>query len=301
MTHYQLIAGNKRRSFLVVVIFVFVVIALSVLITMGFDASYDVIFFALGFSLLSCFFSYFYSDKIILTISGAKKVTKQKYFDLYTVTENLTSSQRMPMPQIYAINDSAPNAFATGRNPEHAVICVTTGLLNKLNRHELEAVIAHELSHIKNYDILLMSLVSVLVGLITMLCDFFLRFGGFGRRKRDNNDSSNSQTILFLIALVLSILSPIFVKLIQLAISRRREYLADASAIGFTKNPQALINALEKLSGDKEKLEVANRATAHLYIVSPFKGKSKMKNMFSTHPNLNDRIKALKELTYQVD
>lgn len=301
MTHYQLIANNKKRSFFVIVTFVLVVMLLATLITMGFEASYGIIIFAFIFSLFSCFFSYFYSDKIVLKISGAKPVTKSDYFDLYTVTENLATSQRMPVPKIYVINDSAPNAFATGRNPKNSVVCVTTGLLAKLDRHELEAVIAHELSHIKNYDILLMSLVSVLVGLITMLCDLFLRMRLRGSRKSNDGNSGNIQIILFIIALILSILSPIFVKLIQLAISRRREYLADASAIGFTKNPQGLIDALTKLSSDQEKLEVANHATAHLYIVSPFKKKNKKKNLFSTHPDLEDRINALKKMTYQVN
>ncbi len=301
MTHYQLIAKNKRQSFFIIVVFIVVVLTLASLISLGFDASYEIIFFAILFSFFSTFFSYFYSDKIVLTMSKAKKASKKNYFNYFTVVENLVMSQRMPMPQLYVIDDSAPNAFATGRYPNHSVVCVTSGLLKKLVRHELEAVIAHELSHIKNYDILLMSLVSVLVGLITMLCDFFLRFSfRNNRRNRNSEGNGNIKLILFFIALILSILSPIFVKLIQLAVSRKREYLADASAIGFTKNPSGLINALKKITLDQEKLEVANHATAHLYITNPFKNKRDLSQLFSTHPLIENRIKALEEMTYKV-
>ena len=207
-------------------------------------------------------------------------------------------ASRLPMPKLYVIEDTALNAFATGRDPKHGVICLTTGLLNKLNRTELEGVVAHEMSHIGNYDTRLMSIVTILVGMVTLLADWFLR--GFGRRNSDEKGKGNLGAVLFLLGIVLVILSPIIAKLIQLALSRRREYLADASAVKLTRQPDGLANALAKIDQDKEPLEVANKATAHLYIANPLKNRHDkigwFAGLFVTHPPIKERIKALKEM-----
>jgi heat shock protein HtpX len=239
---------------------------------------------------------------MILGISGAREAKRNDFFDFYTVTENICLGQKMPMPKLYVIEDTAMNAFATGRNPEHAVVCATTGLLSRLNRGEIEGVIAHELSHIKNYDSLLMSIVSVLVGLIALLADWMLRMSFWGgNRKRDNEDNSQLGIIITIVAVILAILSPIIAQFIQLAISRRREFLADASGVGMTKNPEGLIKALQKISEDTEPLEVANKATAHLYISNPLKNsKGAVHNfakLFNTHPPIEERITILREMS----
>lgn len=261
----------------------------------GFGYSLQFVGWALIFSGLSSFFSYYFSDKVILTMSGAKEANRRQHFDFYTITENIANSQRMPMPKLYVIEDSAMNAFATGRDPEHAVVCATTGLLKRLNRGELEGVIAHEMGHIKNYDIRLMSIVSVLVGFIALLGDWMLR-SSF-RRNNDDNDNQ-VQAIMMILALILAILSPIVAQLIQLAISRRREFLADATSASITKNPEGLARALEKISQDREPLEAANKATAHLYISDPLKNSkgaiSAFKKLFNTHPPVTERIAALR-------
>jgi heat shock protein HtpX len=212
------------------------------------------------------------------------------------LVENLTIAAGLPMPRVYIIADSAPNAFATGRDPKHGVVCVTTGLLEKLNKVELEGVLAHELSHIGNYDIRFMTLVVVMVGTITLLADWLLRFSFFGGRSRENRDSNG---IFLLIGLVLAILSPIVATLMQLAINRKREFLADASGALLTRHPEGLASALEKIAGDQEPLEAANKATAPLYIVNPLKGdsaKSFLAGLFNTHPPIEERIKRLREM-----
>lgn len=300
MTHYQLVAQNKQRSFLIIFIFIAFIVGASYLMAEGFGYSLDIVAWALIFSGATSFFSYFFSDKIILGISGAKEANRKEFFDFYTVTENICLGQKMPMPKLYVIEDSAMNAFATGRNPEHAVVCATTGLLSRLNRSEVEAVVAHEMSHVKNYDILLMSVVSVLVGLIALLADWMMRMSFWGGgKKRDNNDNGQIGAIIAIVAIILAILSPIVAQLIQLAISRRREFLADASGIEITKNPQGLIKALSKISQDTEPLEAANNATAHLYISNPLKnakGTHAFSKLFNTHPPVEERIKALQEM-----
>ena len=299
MTHYQLVRKNKQRSFFIISFFIIFITGAAYLMATGFDYPLSFVGWAFIFSGLSSFFSYYFSDKIILSISGAKEANRKEHFDFYTVAENLANSQRLPKPKLYIINDTAMNAFATGRNPKHAVICATTGLLQRLNRSELEGVIAHEMGHIKNYDILLMSIVSVLVGLIALLADWMLRASSFGRRgkDRDNNQISSLITIL---AIVLALLSPIIAQLIQLAISRRREFLADATSASITKNPEGLARALQKIDGDLEPLEAANKATAHLYIANPLKNTkgaiSTFKNLFNTHPPVAERIIALRNL-----
>lgn len=251
---------------------------------------------ALIVSGISSFVSYYFSDQIILGISGARPADRKRDFLFYTVTENLCIGAGLPTPKLYVIGDSSPNAFATGRDPAHAVICATTGLLEKLNRTELEGVLAHEMTHIKNYDIRLMSLVSVMVGLIALLGDWFLRMSWGGKRRDDDRESSGA--IFLLLGLVFAILSPIIGQLIQLAISRRREFMADAGSVSITRQPGGLISALQKISSDKEPLEAANKATAHLYICSPFKQGERNKssifsNLFNTHPPISERIKAL--------
>ena len=237
--------------------------------------------------------SYFWGDKIVVGLNNAKPVNRKDFFDFYTVTENLSIANGTPVPKIYVIDSPAMNAFATGRDPEHALVCATTGLLGKLNRTELEAVIAHELSHIKNYDIRLMMIVSILIGTLSILINTATRASLFGGRHRDNNDNNNG--IFAIIGLILIIFAPIIAQLIQLAISRRREFLADASGIKLTRQPQGLIDALKKISQDSNKLETASTATASLYINNPFKG-NKIASLFSTHPPIEDRIAALNKM-----
>lgn len=299
MTHYQLVAQNKRRSWLVLLGFVAVVTSLGWLLVTA--ANYDpflVVFVGL-FSAVGSLISYWFSDQIVLGISGARPATRKEFFDFYTVSENLAASQQLPMPKLYVIDDTAMNAFATGRDPQHAVICATTGLLNRLSRSEVEGVIAHELAHVRNFDIRLMTLVSVLVGFIVLLADWMLRSMAVSRR--DNDSESKAGPILMVIALVAAILTPIIAQIIKLAVSRSREFVADADGVAMTKNPQGLILALEKLGQDREPLEAANKATAHLFIVSPLDNLGKedrgfFANLFSTHPPLTDRIAALRSL-----
>lgn len=295
-TYYELVDANKARSGVVIACFIAFITAATYLIcyTLGFDLS--AVGIALVFSGALSFISFYYSDQIILTISGAVPANKRDHFDFYTVAENLARPAGIPMPKLYVLNDTAMNAFATGRDPEHAVVCATTGLLQKLNRTELEGVVAHEMSHIKNYDTRLMSIVTILVGLITLLADILLRTNIRGKSDRDDN--GNIGAILMIAGFVLALLSPIIAQLIQLAISRRREFLADATGASITKYPEGLASALEKLSKDQEPLEAANKATAHLYITNPLKNNKNsigwFSNLFNTHPPVAERIKALR-------
>lgn len=297
--YYELVDTNKQKSFLVVSLFIAFITASAYLIAKGFGYGLDFVGMALIFSGLASLVSYYYSDQMVIAMSGARKITKKEFFTFYTVTENLAQAAQLPMPALYVIDDTAMNAFATGRNPQHAAVVATTGILERLNRTELEGVIAHELSHVKNYDTLLMSLVTILVGVITLMADWLLRWGGVGRR-RNNDDRSDSQLqmILFVVGLILAILSPIVAQLIQLAISRRREFLADAGSAAITKYPEGLASALEKLKTDKEPLEAANKATAHLFITNPLKNRQDsigwFASLFNTHPPLEERIKALR-------
>ncbi|MFH0936983.1 MAG: M48 family metallopeptidase [Candidatus Daviesbacteria bacterium] len=239
--------------------------------------------------------SYYWSDKIVLGISGAKLLTHEGNRELYHLVENLCIAAGLPTPKIYSIDDSAPNAFATGRDPKHSAIALTSGIVQKLSKQELEGVIAHELSHVGNRDTLVMCVVSVLVGSIALLSDFFLRSMFFGGHR--DNDRNN--TLFVVLALAAAILAPIVATLIQLALSRRREFLADASGVLLTRYPQGLMDALRKISSDPEPLEVANRGTAHLYIVNPLKGKEAgqwLAGLFNTHPPIAARIKALEEM-----
>ena len=255
---------------------------------------------AVLFSVVSSFVSYYWGDQIVLSMSGARPADRKRDFDLYTVTENLCIASGLPKPKLYVIEDTAMNAFASGRDPEHSIVCATSGLVNRLERRELEGVIAHELSHIKNYDIRLMAVVAVLAGTIAFLADMFMRslWWGGHRRSRDD-DNSQLQGILMILGIVLAIVSPIIATLIQLAVSRKREFLADASAVLLTRNPDGLARALEKLSKDHEVLEAATNATAHLFITNPFKGKefgAWFSGLFDTHPPIAERIKALRAM-----
>lgn len=246
-------------------------------------------------SILMNVFSYWYSDKVVIAMSHAKPASRKEYFDLYTVVENLSITAGLPMPKVYIINDSAPNAFATGRNKEHAVVAVTSGLLNMLDRSELEGVVGHELSHIGNRDILLSTVIVVLVGLISIISDFFLRsqfwFGGI--HDRDDNRSSGA---MVLIGIVLSILAPIVAMLIQLAVSRKREFLADSSSVLLTRYPEGLARALEKIGSYSKPMSSASNATAHLFISNPFgrQAFSGLHKLFMTHPPIGERIKVLR-------
>jgi len=295
---YEQVDLNKRKSFLVILGFVFFVVFAAWLFTRVLDLGPGVMGIALIFSGLMSFVSYYYSDKIILTISGARPATKEKEFVFYSVAENLALAANIPKPSLYVIEDTAMNAFATGRDPQHAVVCATTGLLTRLNRTEIEGVIAHELSHVRNYDMRLMSVVTVLVGLVTLLADWFLRGSrifGSGRSKKEG--SNQIQAVLLVVAVLLGLLGPLIAQLIQLAISRRREFLADAGSALITRQPSGLISALQKLNSDKEPLEAANKATAHLYITNPLKnlhsGIGWFAGLFNTHPPIRERIKAL--------
>jgi heat shock protein HtpX len=250
------------------------------------------------------FISYYYSDKIVLSISGATPAKREEYFDFYTATQNLSMAAGLPMPKLYVIPDTAPNAFATGRDPDHAVVAATVGLLQKLNRTELEGVIAHELTHVKNYDIRVMSIVTVLVGSVALLADFFLRASFYGRGGNSERKSGQLGAIIMVVGLIFAVLSPIIGQLIQLAISRRREFMADAGAVEITRQPNGLMSALQKIAADHESLEVANKATAHLYIMNPLKDHKRkgdsvgwFAGLFNTHPPLQQRLNALKEMS----
>lgn len=253
---------------------------------------------ALIFSGLMSLFSYYFSDRMVLAISGAKAIEKKDDPELFNLVENLAIASGMPKPKIYIIHDQAMNAFATGRDPNHAVVAVTTGLRQKLDNPELEGVIAHELSHIQNFDTRLMAVVSILVGFVALLADWFMRSLWWGRQDRDGQNSK-TESYLMIIGIILAVLSPIIATLIQLAVSRRREYLADASAAYITRFPEGLARALEKLSADRKTGTFANNATSHLFIINPFKGKdigSKLSNLFETHPPIEERIKLLREM-----
>jgi heat shock protein HtpX len=272
-------------SFLVIVIGVGYVFATAL-------RSPGILPFAVLFAVLMSFGSYWWSDTIVLSMSDARQIDFEDDKELFRIVENLSITAGLPMPRIYVIDDTAMNAFATGRDPEHGVICFTTGLLARLEKPEIEGVAAHELSHIGNRDTLISTVVVVLVGFIALLADWFRNSLWFGRNRDDNNGGGQLQFIFFILAIVLSILAPIAASLIQLAISRKREFVADASGALLTRYPEGLASALRKISADTEPLEAANRATAHLYIANPFKD-GKGAKLFMTHPPVEERIAAL--------
>ena len=304
---YEVQTANKIKSGVIVILFIIFTFVAVYILTNAFGyylgyapGGFGYFGMALVVSGVSSFVSYYFSDQIVLGISGARPANKSEDKLFTQVADNLCIGAGIPRPKLYVIEDSAPNAFATGRDPEHAVICATTGLLDKLNRTELEGVIAHELTHVKNYDIRLMSIVTVMVGLISLLGDWFLRSMWWGGKNRDNEDNGMSGVFMIL-GIIFAILSPIIGTLIQLAISRRREFMADAGSVETTRQPMGLISALKKISGDTEPLEAANKATAHMYIVNPFKGKGhgaigNLAGLFNTHPPITERIKALQNM-----
>lgn len=295
MNMYDQIAKNKRRSLLMILLLIGLVTSLAYVF--GLALRYDALAIA-GVALvmtgLYSWFSYYNSDKIVLSLSKARQIAKEDNLELWRMVENLCLGDGLPMPKVYIIDDTAMNAFATGRDPQHASIAFTTGILSRLERNELEGVTAHELSHVKNYDIRMTSLVVVLVGVIALVADIFIRMSIWGGRNRDNN----SNPIMSVIAIVLAIITPIVAQIIQLAISRQREYLADASGALLTRYPEGLASALEKISHDEEPLEVANNATASLYFANPLKNgaSSWFSSLFDTHPPIEERIKRLRNM-----
>lgn len=299
---FESIKKNKIESGIIVSIFIIVITLIVYYICNALNLGPISIVIALIFSIASAWGSYYYSDKIVLSVNRARPATKEEDQKLVNILDSLmVASGLSNKPRLYVVDDPQPNAFATGRNPENAVICVTTGLLEKLDYYELEGVIAHEMSHIKNYDIRLSCIVSVMVGFIVMIADLFSRmlfWGGLNDRDSDDNKANG---FLMIIGLIFLIISPIFGSLMQLALSRKREFLADATAVEFTRNPDGLISALEKLENDPNQLETANSATANMYIVNPFKkdtkeGKKRTTSIWSTHPSTADRIEALRNL-----
>jgi len=299
MSIHGQIQANIAKSYAFMAGFiVFVVFAAYIMgNALGYGNSWVVV--AVIFSVISSFVSYYFGDSLVLAMSGARPADRKRDFDFFTVAENLSMAAGIPKPRLYVIDDSAMNAFATGRDPKHAVVCATTGILSRLDRRELEGVIAHELSHIKNYDTRLMAVVAVLAGTIAFLADMFMRSLWWGGHRRDRDDDRGMGQILLLVGIVLAIVSPIVATLIQFAISRRREYLADASGANLTRYPEGLARALEKLAGDREVLEAATNAMAHLYITNPFKGKNFgawFANLFNTHPPIKERVKILRSM-----
>jgi len=296
---YSEIAANRRNSFFITVAITAVLIVLGYLIGQYWGSGYGGVAVAFVLALVMSLAAYYGGDKMVLAVSRAKRIEKKDNPQLFNVIEELTVAGGLPMPAIYVIDDTAPNAFATGRDPKHASVAITTGLLQKLTRDELQGVMAHELSHVQNRDILYATMVGVLVGSIALISDFFIRsFFWTGGRRRRSEGQGAAGAIFLVLAIVLAILAPICAKLLQLAVSRQREYLADASAVKLTRYPEGLARALEKIAGDREVLEVANRATQHLYIVNPIKPfEQRSKNLFSTHPPIEDRVRRLRAMS----
>jgi heat shock protein HtpX len=305
-TFYDQISANRRNSFLMALLVV------ALLAALGFSIGYvlfgspaggvAVTLFAIFLGSLSGVFTFFQGDKLVLAVSGAREVDATAAPQLMNVVQEMAVAANVPMPKVYIIDDTAPNAFATGRDPAHASVAITTGLLEKLDREELQGVLGHELSHVRNYDIRFSLVVGVMVGVIAILADFFLRitfWGGVTGRSRDRDSSGGSAgAILAIVAIVLAILAPLISRFIQLAVSRQREYLADASSVELTRNPYGLERALAKIGADKEVLEVANRGTQHMYFTNPIKKfEARSSNLMSTHPPILDRINRLRQLT----
>lgn len=289
---YSQITANKRKSVFLIVFFVALILGLGYAIDQYYGAGGSVLLIATAYSLVTAAVSYYAGDKMALWGSGAREIKMQDSPELWRVIENLCIANGQPMPKVHVIDDDAPNAFATGRDPKHSSIAVTTGLLRRLERAELEGVIAHELSHVKNYDIRVMTIVVVLVGVVAIMTDLFLRiswYGGGVRRKEGGG-------VLMILGLVAIILAPIIANLVKLAISRRREYLADASGALLTRYPEGLARALQKIASYEAPMKHAHSATAHLYIMNPFGQKSWVTGLLSTHPPLEKRIAALRQM-----
>lgn len=306
-TFHTLIARNKRNTWLLLGVFMVFFVGLGLLIGYvwgGGEAAFSVSVAAAagGIAFLLMLSSYYGGSSILLGLSKAHEIAKADDPQLFNVVEELCLAGGLPMPRLFLIDDTAMNAFAAGRNPQHACLAITTGLRNRLTRDELQGVIGHELSHVRHYDILFATLIAVMVGVLVMLCDIFLRslWWGGGRRRsrsRERQGGGGLMAVLMLAALVLAIISPILARIIQMAISRQREYLADVGSVELTRNPHGLASALAKLAGDEEVLEVANRATAPLYIVHPIKKfEARANSIFNTHPPVHDRIARLASL-----
>ena len=296
---YDDIKKNKRKTGVIVFGFLLMITLILYYVCYMFEiSSFVAITIALSFSIISTIATYYNCDKIVLASVRARQATPEEDLQLTNILDALMIASGLEhKPRLYVMESRQPNAFATGRNPENAIICVTTGLLEKLDYYELEAVVAHELSHIKNYDILLSAVISVMVGFIVMISDIFTR-SMFRSSSRDRDEDSKAHGILLLIGLIFLIISPLVSNLIQLAVSRRREYLADATAVQFTRNPDGLISALKKISADDSKLDVASNSNSYMYIENPFPKKriKKMSGLFSTHPSIEERVAALEKL-----
>lgn len=301
----EVIQSNKRRT--VVMIAVFVVLVVGLLCLVNWLAGFGLVgyLFAVLLAAGGAFTSYYKSDAIALRMSRAEPADERQYARYHNLVEGLCIAAGLPKPRLYVIDDPAPNAFATGRSPEHAAIAVTTGLLERMNRVELEGVLAHELSHVRNYDVLVMTIAVTLVGIVALVSDFFLRFSIWvgpwsGRGRRDSNDSGPLGALLAVLGIVLVILAPLIARLMQLAVSRNREYLADASGVALTRYPPGLISALTKLRDDQTVVHTASKATAHLWIESPLDERPsttrKFDHLFATHPPIDERIEALEAL-----
>jgi heat shock protein HtpX len=301
---YEQIARNKRASWLLMVAVVAVLLLLGFVIGVAITGRpYGGLGLLGVFGVIAIVWSiigYYAGAGMVLAVSGARKVTHDEAPQLYNVVEEMTIAAGTPMPDVYLIDDPAPNAFATGRDPQHASVAVTSGLLQMLNREELQGVVAHEMSHVRNYDVRFATLVGILVGLIALIADFFLRstfWGGFGRRS--NGDGGGGGGLIFLLAIALAMLAPLFSWLVQMAISRRREYLADASGAELTRNPVGLAHALQKIAADPRALRAANRATAHLYIANPLRKLRETEGLFDTHPPIQKRIAVLLAMAHE--
>ncbi len=297
MNIYSQVSANKWKTYLIMLFFVVFVTGIIYVFSKALGGGLSLV--GIGFIIAGIISigSYYYSDKLVLMTTGAKQIKKSDYPDYYRIVENLSIGDGLPMPRVYVVDDPSLNAFATGRDPKRAVVVATTGILERLNKTELEGVIAHELSHIKNYDIRLGGVVAILVGFVAIAADFFMRSLWF--RNNDSNNRNSAQAAFLIIGLIFAILSPIIATLIQLAISRKRELLADASGALLTRYPEGLADALEKISKDPRPLRTATNATAHLFIINPFKGKSAASwfaNLFNTHPPVEERIKILRSM-----
>ena len=300
---YEQIAANRRNTFILITAMVALLMALGYVIGLFFGSELVGLVMAAAIAIVMAVVSYSSGDRILLNISQAREIKKADDPQLFNVVEELAIAAGIPMPRVFLIDDPAPNAFATGRDPQHATVAITTGLREKLKRDELQGVMAHEISHIQNRDILYMMMLGVMVGAIVILSDIFLRslwyrrsWGGSGRR--GGKEAGQAQIIFVVAGLVLAVLAPLFATIIQLAASRQREYLADASAAKLTRYPEGLASALEKIAKDKAQIKVANKATQHLYIVNPFtKARKQFSMIWDTHPSIEERIQKLRSLS----
>jgi len=299
MSIYSQISSNKQKTFLIFALFIILISGFFYIIGLYYGDANGYLVLGLVISTCTSVFSYYFSDKLVLFSVRAVPADKERHFNFYTAGENMAIAAGIPMPKLYVIPDTAPNAFATGRDPKHAIVCATEGLLSMMDRAELEGVVAHELSHVKNYDMLVMTVVSVLVGTVSLVADWILRSMWWGRGNRDDNEQGNRNPLMFVLLLIALIIAPLTATLIQLAISRKREYLADADGALLSRRPNGLASALEKIATYPVGMQSATTATAHLFISNPFKKNKKgnwFVNLFSTHPPIEERIKLLREM-----